>query len=520
MKITDLQLVYAKHYLFVKIYTDAGIVGLGEAGNWGFLNATAAAIEKFKPYLVGKDPFRIEDICQNLYRAQYFRGSVIMSAISAVDIALWDIKGKAFGVPVYELLGGRVRDKVRVYASVMTKEDDPHALAEGYRALQKQGFTAAKIFVNGPIRSANGGMDEFFSGRIEDELEKVRLCREAVGPHFDFVLEVHRGMTLPEAVSFGRAVEPYRPMVLEDPVPPDNIDTMAEVASKVGVPIASGERFINLREFEMLMSRHAVQYVRPDVCAVGGITTTKKICALAEAHDVLVIPHNPAGRVWERRELEQMMELFARYDVTVISDEIWSDLILPGYTHIPTQSVSEDARRRTVALYAPSKTFNLAGLIGSYHIIYDPALRDRVRRAGQQTHYNSQNVLSMHALTAAYSAEGARWLEELLAVLDRNVEYAVRFIQQHFDGVTVARPQGTYMLFPDCSAWCAAHGQTIDQLLAAGHRVGVIWQNGRSFHGEGCIRMNLALPYSRVQEAFDRLDRHVFHGSGPQSTGR
>ena len=297
LKITDLQLVYAKHYLFVKIYTDAGIVGLGEAGNWGFLNATAAAIEKFKPYLIGKDPFRIEDICQNLYRAQYFRGSVIMSAISAVDIALWDIKGKAFGVPVYELLGGRVRDKVRVYASVMTKEDDPHALAEGYRDLQKQGFTAAKIFVNGPIRSANGGMDEFFSGRIEDELEKVRICREAVGPHFDFVLEVHRGMTLPEAVSFGRAVEQYRPMVLEDPVPPDNIDTMAEVASKVGVPIASGERFINLREFEMLMSRHAVQYVRPDVCAVGGITTTKKICALAEAHDVLVIPHNSLGPV-------------------------------------------------------------------------------------------------------------------------------------------------------------------------------------------------------------------------------
>ncbi len=234
---------------------------------------------------------------------------------------------------------------------------------------------------------------------------------------------------------------------------------------------------------------------------------------------VFCSPHNPAGRVWERWELEQMMELFARYDVTVISDEIWSDLILPGHTHIPTQSVSEDARRRTVALYAPSKTFNLAGLIGSYHIIYDPALRDRVRRAGQQTHYNAQNVLSMHALTAAYSAEGARWLEELLAVLDRNVEYAVQFIQQHFDGVTAARPQGTYMLFPDCSAWCAAHGQTIDQLLAAGHRVGVIWQNGRSFHGEGCIRMNLALPHSRVREAFDRLDRYVFHGSGPQPAG-
>ena len=129
------------------------------------------------------------------------------------------------------------------------------------------------------------------------ELEKVKICREAVGYDFDFILEAHRGMTLPEAVAFGRAVEPYRPMVLEDPVTPDNYDTMAEVASKIGVPIATGERFTSLREFEVLMSRHAAQYVRPDVCAIGGITTAKKVAAIAEAHDVLVIPHNPLGPV-------------------------------------------------------------------------------------------------------------------------------------------------------------------------------------------------------------------------------
>lgn len=299
MKITDVKLIYAKHYLFVHVYTDAGIVGLGEAGNWGYLNATAAAIEKFSAYLIGKDPFRIEDFNQNFLRSVYFRGSVIMSAISAIDIALWDIKGKALGVPVYELLGGLTRDKVRVYASPMKvdPEGDLDTLAASYKALKDQGFTAAKLFVNGPIRSKNDGRDEFFSARIEKELEKVRACREAVGYDFDFVLEAHRGMTLPEAVAFGRAVEPYRPMVLEDPVPPDNYDTMAEVASKIGVPIATGERFTNLREFEVLLSRHAAQYIRPDVCAVGGITTTKKICALAEAHDVLVIPHNPLGPV-------------------------------------------------------------------------------------------------------------------------------------------------------------------------------------------------------------------------------
>ena len=297
MKITDLKLRFAKHYLFVQVYTDAGIVGLGEAGNWGYLQATAAAILKFKEYLIGKDPFRIEDFNQNFLRSVYFRGSVIMSAISAIDIALWDIKGKALGVPVYELLGGKTREKVRVYASVMTKAGDNATLVEGYRKLQDQGFSAAKIFVNGPIAPTKDGKGEFFSSRIESELEKVRLCREAVGPDFDFVLEVHRGMTVPEAVAFGRAVEPYRPMVLEDPVPPDNVDSMAEVASKIGVPIATGERYIDLREFQVLMSRHAASYIRPDVCAVGGITTAKKICAVAEANDVLVIPHNPLGPV-------------------------------------------------------------------------------------------------------------------------------------------------------------------------------------------------------------------------------
>ncbi len=296
MKITGYRIKYIKHYLFVEIDTDEGITGLGEAGNWTFLKPTAEAIKEMCDYLIGKDPSRIEDWNQNFYRAQYFRGSVIMSAISAIDIALWDIKGKKLGVPVYELIGGKVRDKVRVYASPMSKETDPESLKKSYTDLKAMGFTAAKIFVNGPIKSEDG-KDEFFSSRIHDEVEKVRICREAVGNDFDFVLEVHRGMTFPEALAFAKEVEKYRPMVLEDPVPPDNFDTMATLASRISVPIASGERFINLREFEVLMSRHAVSYVRPDVCAVGGITTSKKIAALAEAHDVLVIPHNPLGPV-------------------------------------------------------------------------------------------------------------------------------------------------------------------------------------------------------------------------------
>ena len=222
-------------------------------------------------------------------------------------------------------------------------------------------------------------------------------------------------------------------------------------------------------------------------------------------------PHNPCGRVWEQWEIEKAMEVYRANDVTVISDEIWSDIILAGHRHTPTQSVSEDAKQRTIALYAPSKTFNLAGLIGSYHIIYNKALRDRVTARSEKTHYNEMNVLSMHALLGAYSPEGRVWTDELCAVLTENVDYACNFIAEHFPGVRVAKPEGTYMLFLDCTDWCAAHGRTIDEVEQAGWDVGVAWQDGRMFHGPCAIRVNLALPKTLVVEAFERLDRYVFH---------
>ena len=228
---------------------------------------------------------------------------------------------------------------------------------------------------------------------------------------------------------------------------------------------------------------------------------------------VFCSPHNPCGRVWERWEIEKAMELYKKYDVFVISDEIWSDLILEGHKHIPTQSVSEDARNRTVAMYAPSKTFNLAGLVGSYHIIYNTWLRERVLKESSLSHYNAMNVLSMHALVGAYKPEGYEWLDELRQVLTDNVEFACRYIQDHFEGIEVSKPEGTYMLFLDCTKWCEKHGKTIDELQRAGVEVGVIWQDGRPFHGPCHIRMNLALPFSRVQEAFERLDRYVFHAN-------
>ncbi|MGN0974749.1 MAG: MalY/PatB family protein [Gemmiger sp.] len=226
---------------------------------------------------------------------------------------------------------------------------------------------------------------------------------------------------------------------------------------------------------------------------------------------VFCSPHNPCGRVWERSEIEAAMEVFRRNDVYVISDEIWSDLLLNGARHVPTQSVSEDARLRTIALYAPSKTFNLAGLVGSYHIVYNDWLRERLNRESSLSHYNSMNVLSMHALIGAYSPEGAEWVDELCEVLSGNINFAYDFIAQRFSGVTLAKPQGTYMLFLDCEEWCAVHEKTLDELLHAGVAVGVIWQDGRPFGGKWSIRMNLALPRATVEQAFDRLDRYVFN---------
>ena len=226
---------------------------------------------------------------------------------------------------------------------------------------------------------------------------------------------------------------------------------------------------------------------------------------------ILCSPHNPTGRVWEKWELEKAMALYAKYDVNVVSDEIWSDILRPGVRHIPTQSVSEDAKQRTIAFYAPSKTFNLAGLIGSYHIIYNQRLSDRMEKECSLSHYNSMNVLSMYALLGAYQEEGYEWVEELKQVIAGNVDFACDYIQKYFDGVSFCKPQGTYMLFIDCEKWLIKHGKTMDELLKAGWDVGVVWQDGRDFHGKTHIRLNLALPLSRVQEAFERLDKFVFN---------
>ena len=232
-------------------------------------------------------------------------------------------------------------------------------------------------------------------------------------------------------------------------------------------------------------------------------------------HNIHVVvfcnPHNPCGRVWERWELKKAMEVYKENDCVVICDEIWSDIILERNKHIPLHTISEDAKNRTVTFYAPSKTFNLAGLIGSYHIIYNKYLRDRVRAKSAKPHYNSMNVLSMYALIGAYQQEGYAWVDELCQVISQNINYGYNYIKEHFKGVKVSKPEGTYMLLLDCEAWCKENGKTILELEQACWDVGVACQDGQMFHVPFGLRFNLALPFSRVEEAFERLDKYVFN---------
>ncbi len=295
MKITKVTPMLIDKYMFVEVETDAGLTGLGESGAWGHLEASKTAAEKFGDYLVGEDPGPIEHHWNIMHRFGHFRGTAIVGAISAIDMALWDIKGQALGVPVHQLLGGPTRDKARVYGHV--KAETPDEMVENCVALKELGFTA--------IGHMNPFLDEdrdsaYFkphARKIEDAIAVVARVREAVGPDVDLCIEIHRRLTPAEAVVFARELEPFRPMFYEDPIPPESYDAMARVADRIRIPLATGERFHSLHEFETLLARNAVDYVRSSLCVCGGITGGRKIAALADAHGVQLVPHNPLSPV-------------------------------------------------------------------------------------------------------------------------------------------------------------------------------------------------------------------------------
>ncbi len=295
MKITRVEAIPVDRYLFAKVHTDEGIVGVGESGSWGYLEASEAAIKKFGRYLVGQDPLRMEHHWQYMYRFSHFRGAAIMGAISALDIAMWDIAGKHFGVPVHQLMGGRTRDKARVYYHVFG--DTKEMLLKGVKDAKAQGFTAVGHLT--PFLDEQRDVPYFKThvDKIRDAIETVGAYRDAVGNDVDLCIEIHRRLTPTEAIALARGIEEFHPFFYEDPILPENFDAMGLVASHISIPIATGERLHTIHEFEMLLRRGAVQYVRPDVCMVGGLTHAKKIAAVAEAHYVGVVPHNPLSPV-------------------------------------------------------------------------------------------------------------------------------------------------------------------------------------------------------------------------------
>lgn len=293
MKIVDIRKIFAGKYLFISVETDTGISGIGEVGVWGYLDAAAALLDRIKADLIGQDPMRIEHIANYLYRGYYFRGTVVMSVISAIDIALWDIKGKKLGVPAYELLGGKTRNKIRTYAPV--KGCSIEEIVEGCKKRKAQGFTAARLMLSYLTDDAENHLT--YSGKVALCVRCVEACREAMGQEFDLILEIHRGMTVSEAIAFARSVEKCHPLFIEDPIPPDSLPAMVNVANHIGIPIATGERAINIQEIGTLLAQHGAQYIRPDVCVVGGISAAKKIASVAESFYAGIVPHNPLGPV-------------------------------------------------------------------------------------------------------------------------------------------------------------------------------------------------------------------------------
>jgi len=290
MRIADVESLVIGGGQFVRITTDDGLVGLGQSGCWGYPQAVHEMIQTFRPYLMGQDPLRIEHHWQYLYRMAPFRGSVLSGAVSAVDIALWDIKGQHLQAPIWELLGGRCRDKVRLH--LLMGGDTPAEVAAQALAAIEEGFTAIKF---DPI--PDGYADMTLEDLIAATIARVAAAREAVGKDADVIVEMHRKLTPLQALPIAAALAPFHPLFIEDPIQIDSIQSQAEIARRIASPMANGERLHTIWEFRELLVHGGSQYVRPDVGLAGGLTHSKKIAALAEAFHAAVVTHNFLGPV-------------------------------------------------------------------------------------------------------------------------------------------------------------------------------------------------------------------------------
>ena len=293
LKITDIKtfLVGAggRNWVYVKVLTDQGIYGIGEAYSAGPDEATVKVIEDFKPWLVGHDPRNVQYLFDLMYNTTRFPGGlVITSAISGIEHALWDVSGKAAGLPVWALLGGRVRNKVRVYQSIGGAT--PQESAENAkRLIERYGYTAVKM----QPHPANFG-ESSYNAVTRSAGERVGAVRAAVGPDVDICVDIHaRFFEVQRAIRVAQAIEPYRPMWLEEPIRPENFAAMKKLSDHVNIPLASGESNYMKYEFKALIEMQALDIVQPDVCCCGGVLEMKKIAAMAEAQFMMIAPHNP-----------------------------------------------------------------------------------------------------------------------------------------------------------------------------------------------------------------------------------
>ena len=299
MKIERVESILAGKSQIVRVITDTGLIGVGQSACWGYLEATDAVVKKFADYLVGKDPLDIEHHWQYMYRMGPFRGSVISGAVSAVDIALWDIKGKALEAPVWQLLGGKVRDKIRLHllmGGIRPDAADQGATPEGIRLNSRdaaeEGYTAIKI---DPL--PDGFQSMTLPRLIHDTRENVAAMREGAGLDVDIILEIHRKLTPMNAIALAEQLIEFTPLFYEDPIQIDSVKSQGEIAKLTKLPVANGERMHSIWEFRELFEAGGSQYVRPDLGLGGGVTGVKKIAGLAESYHSALVTHNFLGPV-------------------------------------------------------------------------------------------------------------------------------------------------------------------------------------------------------------------------------
>lgn len=297
MKITDIE-AYAVHwqghrnFFFVVVDTDEGIYGVGEAGLTGRELAMQGALEHFKPHLIGQDPFRTEHLWQLLFRGGFFPAQRILSSvISAIDIALWDIKGKALGVPVYQLLGGRVRDKVVCYPHNIGHGSDVQALVDSCLQTTQEGWK----FVRWGLPQEEDILEP--RRAVLTALKQFEAVREAIGDEIDIAFDVHTRLDLPDALWLCQEVEPFRPFFMEDPLRSENPDSFKTLRPRTRVPLAAGEQYSSKWEFRQLVEEEWIDYARIDLCIAGGITEARKIAGWCETHYIKLAVHNPLGPV-------------------------------------------------------------------------------------------------------------------------------------------------------------------------------------------------------------------------------